>query len=115
MRLILYLSLCVVGYFLGAYLKKRNIVLKGASVLQTIALVALVFVMGARIGSEDEIVRSLDAIGLKALVMTLSVFAFSALCMLTARKLMGFDNRGNLKGKETVEYIQKNNLRGIYL
>ena len=43
--LILYLSLCVLGYFLGAYLKKRNIVLKGASVLQTIALVALVFVI----------------------------------------------------------------------
>ena len=63
--LILYLSLCVLGYFLGAYLKKRNIVLKGASVLQTIALVALVFVMGARIGSEAEIVRSLDTIGLK--------------------------------------------------
>ena len=63
--LILYLSLCVLGYFLGAYLKKRDIILKGASVLQTIALVALVFVMGARIGSEDEIVRSLDTIGLK--------------------------------------------------
>ena len=97
--LILYLSLCVVGYFLGAYLKKRNIVLKGASVLQTIALVALVFVMGARIGSEDEIVRSLDTIGLKALVITLFIFAGTVAAAFITRKLLGFDKYGNLRGK----------------
>lgn len=95
--LILYLSLCVLGYFLGAYLKKRNIVLKGASVLQTIALVALVFVMGARIGSEDEIVRSLDTIGLKALVITLFILAGTVLTAFVVRKLLGFDKYGDLK------------------
>ena len=95
--LILYLSLCFVGYFLGAYLKKRNIVIKGASVLQTIALVALVFVMGARIGSEDEIVRSLDTIGLKALVITLFIFAGTVAAAFIVRKLLGFDKFGNLK------------------
>ena len=95
--LILYLSLCVLGYFLGEYLKKRNIVLKGASVLQTIALVALVFVMGARIGSEDEIVRSLDTIGLKALVITLFILAGTVLTAFLVRKLLGFDKYGNLK------------------
>ena len=103
--LILYLSLCLVGYFLGAYLKKRNIILKGASVLQTIALVALVFVMGARIGSEDEIVRSLDTIGLKALVITLFIFAGTVLAAFITRKLLGFDKFGNLKkaAKSTAE------------
>lgn len=95
--LILYLSLCLVGYFIGAYLRKRDIVLKGASVLQTVALVALVFVMGARIGSEDEIVRSLDTIGLKALVITLSIFAGTVGAAFVARKVMGFDKYGNLK------------------
>lgn len=95
--LILYLSLCLLGYFLGAYLKKRNIVLKGASVLQTIALVALVFVMGARIGSEDEIVRSLDTIGLKALVITMFILGGTVLAAFIARKLMGFDKFGILK------------------
>ncbi len=101
--LILYLSLCVLGYFLGAYLKKRNIVLKGASVLQTIALVALVFVMGARIGSEDEIVRSLDTIGLKALVITLFILAGTVLTAFVVRKLLGFDKYGNLKKDKGAE------------
>ena len=99
--LILYLSLCVIGYFLGAYLEKRNIVLKGASVLQTIALVALVFVMGARIGSEDEIVRSLDTIGIKALVITLFILAGTVVAAFITRKLLGFDKVGNLRGKGT--------------
>ncbi|MBR2620250.1 MAG: lysine exporter LysO family protein, partial [Firmicutes bacterium] len=74
-----------------------NIALKGASVLQTIALVALVFVMGARIGSEDEIVRSLDTIGLKALVITLFILAGTVLAAFVVRKLLGFDKYGNLK------------------
>ncbi len=78
-------------------MRKRNIVLKGASVLQTIALVALVFVMGARIGSEDEIVRSLDTIGLKALVITLFILAGTVLAAFVVRKLLGFDKYGNLK------------------
>lgn len=97
--LILYLSFCIIGYFIGARLVKKGIELKGASVLQTIALVALVFVMGARIGSEDEIVRSLDTIGLKALVITLFIFAGTVVAAFVARKLMGFDEVGNLKGK----------------
>lgn len=78
-------------------MKKRNIVLKGASVLQTIALVALVFVMGARIGSEDEIVRSLDTIGLKAFVITMFIFAGTVATAFVVRKLLGFDKFGILK------------------
>ena len=97
--LILYLTLCVIGYFIGARLKKKGIELKGASVLQTIALVALVFVMGARIGSEDEIVRSLDTIGLKALVITLFILAGTVLAAFITRKLLGFDKKGNLTRK----------------
>ncbi|MBQ4595912.1 MAG: lysine exporter LysO family protein, partial [Firmicutes bacterium] len=86
-----------VGYFLGAYLRKRNIVLNGASVLQTIALVALVFVMGSRIGAEDDIVRSLDTIGLKALLITMFILGGTVLAAFIARKLLGFDKYGNLK------------------
>lgn len=83
-------------------MRKRNIVIKGASVLQTIALVALVYVMGARIGSEDEIVRSLDTIGLKALVITLFILAGTVLAAFIVRKLLGFDKYGNLTKKSNV-------------
>lgn len=78
-------------------MRKRNIVIKGASVLQTIALVALVFVMGSRIGSEDEIVRSLDTIGIKAFVITMFILAGTVAAAFIVRKLLGFDKYGNLK------------------
>lgn len=101
--LVLYLSLCVIGYFIGDRLRKKEIEIKGASVLQTIALVALVFVMGSRIGSEEEIVRSLDTIGLKALVITICIFAGTVAATFIARKLMGFDKLGNLHKLSSVK------------
>lgn len=94
--LALYLALCLIGYFVGAFLRKRSIVLKGAGVFQTIALVALVFVMGGRIGAEDGIVESLDTIGLKALVITLFILAGTVAATFAVRKLLGFDAKGNL-------------------
>lgn len=94
--LILYLSLCFIGYCVGAFLRRRSIVLKGAGVLQTIALVALVYVMGSRIGAEEEIVASLDTIGLKALAITLFIMAGTVLSAFAVRKLLGFDAKGNL-------------------
>lgn len=98
--LILYLSLCFIGYCIGAFLRRRSIVLKGAGVLQTIALVALVYVMGSRIGAEEEIVASLDTIGLKALAITLFIMAGTVLSAFAVRKLLGFDAKGNLvKGR----------------
>lgn len=102
--LILYLSLVVIGYFIGAALRKRNIVLKYAGKIQTLALIALVFLMGSRIGSEDEIVRSLDTIGLKALMITLMILAGTVVTAFVVRKLLGFDQKGLLKRrkKETV-------------
>lgn len=69
--LLLYLGITVVGYFLGAFLKKKDISLKGISVSQTVAIVILVFVMGSKIGADKEIVSSLDTIGLISVVITL--------------------------------------------
>lgn len=95
--LLLYLGITVVGYFLGAFLKKKNISLKGIGVSQTIAIVILVFVMGSKIGSDKEIVSSLDTIGLISLAATLFIMAGSAAAVFAARKFLGFDREGMLR------------------
>ena len=97
--LILYLGMAVIGYFIGAAFKKRNIVLKHAGKVQTVAITALVFVMGSRIGSDEEIVKSLDTIGITAFVMTVFILAGSVLAVLITRKIFGFDRYGNLVKK----------------
>lgn len=95
--LVLYLSITVIGYFIGAFLTRKGIALKGMSIMQTVAIIALVFLMGSRIGADRSIVKSLDSIGLAAFVMTLFILAGSVLAVFLARKLLGFDKRGDLK------------------
>lgn len=95
--LVLYLSITVIGYFIGAFLTRKGIALKGMSIMQTIAIIALVFLMGSRIGADRLIVKSLDSIGLAAFVMTLFILAGSVLAVFLARKLLGFDKKGDLK------------------
>lgn len=94
--LILYLSITVAGYFIGAFLTKKGVALKGMSIVQTVAVTALVFLMGSRIGADRSIVKSLDSIGIAAFVMTLFILAGSVLAVFGARKLLGFDKKGNL-------------------
>lgn len=104
--LMLYLSITVAGYFIGAFLTGKGVVLKGMGIMQTVAIIVLVFLMGSRIGADRSIVRSLDSIGLAAFVMTLFILAGSVLVVFLARKLLGFDKKGNfVKLAGTVEEL----------
>ena len=94
--LVLYLGMAVIGYFIGAALRKKNIAPGRAGIIQTVAITALVFVMGSRIGADREIVGSLDSIGLTAFIMTVFILAGSVAAVFAARKLLGFDKQGNL-------------------
>lgn len=102
--LLLYLGITVVGYFLGAFLKKKDISLKGISVSQTVAIVILVFVMGSKIGADKEIVSSLDTIGLISVVITLFAMVGSVAAVFAARKILGFDREGMLNGRKKTAY-----------
>ena len=97
--LILYLGMAVIGYFIGASLRKRGIVLSCAGKVQLVAITALVFVMGSRIGADREIVQSLDTIGFTAFIMTVMILAGSVAAVFITRKLLGFDKQGGLVGK----------------
>lgn len=106
--LILYLGLTVVGYFVGAFLEKKNIVLKGTGVIQTLCIMLLVFTMGSRIGADDEIVKSLGTIGLTAFIMTLIILASSVAAVLVVRKILGFNKTGDMiKRCESAEVSQE--------
>lgn len=109
----MYFSIIVIGYFIGASLKKRNIALRYAGKIQTLALILLIFLLGSRIGSEEEIVRSLDTIGLKALGITLLILAGTALTAFAARKLMGFDRQGELKRDTARDKAQVTDTSGL--
>lgn len=86
--------MAVLGYFAGAGLKKKNVELGWISKVTTIAVVALVYVMGSRIGSDERVIANLDSIGLIAFAIVAASFLGSVLFVFLARKLMGIDKRG---------------------
>jgi len=92
--LVLYLGMAVLGYFAGVSLKKKKVKLDWIGKVTTIAVVALVYVMGSRIGSDERVIANLDSIGLIAFAIVAASFAGSVLFVFLARKLMGIDKRG---------------------
>lgn len=97
--LILYLGITLVGYFAGAFLRKKGMAIKGAGLIQTVCIILLVFTMGSRIGADKEIVSSLGTIGVTAFILTMLILACSVASVFAARKLMGFNRIGDMTGK----------------
>ena len=89
--LALYLGMVVVGYPIGAIFRKKNIKIKGIGTVETVTIAFLVFMMGARIGANDEVVRSLHTIGLEAFVLVALAFVGSVFCISALRRLLGYD------------------------
>lgn len=92
--LILYLAVTIVGYLIGSKLKNTGISLPWIGRLQTGVIVILVFLMGSRIGANEEIIGSLDSIGLISFVYTIIVMGMTCLAFTAARRLLGFDRYG---------------------
>ena len=92
--LALYLAVTIAGYFVGDRLKKAGRALPWTGKLQTFVIVILVFLMGSRIGANQEIVASLDSIGLVSLAYTAIIFMVTCAAYSIARRILGFDRYG---------------------
>lgn len=92
--LLLYLAVTVVGYIIGAQMKKRGLKSSWIGRLQTLVIILLVFLMGSRIGANEQILESLDTIGLIAFAFTLIIFVFTCAGFFVTRKALGFDRYG---------------------
>ena len=92
--LLLYIAVTIVGYFVGARLKKQNKTWKWVGPLQTLVIIVLVFLMGSRIGASEEIVSSLGTIGLISFVFTIIIMLMTVVAFTIARRVMGFDRYG---------------------
>lgn len=57
--LILYLGVTVIGYFFGSKLRNKKDRLTWTGKVQTVAIMLLVLCMGARMGSNKEIIDNL--------------------------------------------------------
>ena len=91
---IMYLSFCVVGYVLGIPLRKVKDKLKWVGTAQSASVIALVFIMGIRIGSNEQIVGNLGSYGVYSAIYTLVILFMSALAVSIVRRLLKMNRYG---------------------
>ena len=101
---ILYLSCMAFGYFCGSRVRSKELSAGGISgAANTVMLVSvslMVFLMGVRMGSNEEVISNLGTIGLLSLFFTVWVMAGGVLAVTCARKLLRIDKYGILYGRE---------------
>ncbi len=62
--------------------------------VQTVAVIILIFTMGARIGADEQIIGSMGEIGLVSFVLTIFSIGGSVLMIYLLRKVFKINKRG---------------------
>lgn len=93
LRLLLYLSLLIIGGFIGSRDLITEKLHSKLGMIQNICLLFLLFIMGVRIGLDDDVVSSFLSIGIKAFVMALFSIIFSTLLVRLIRNIV-LGNKG---------------------
>lgn len=87
-RLLLYLGILILGAYIG-FKDKISDKLKGQlNNIQNICLLFLLFIMGIKIGIDENVISSFFNIGLKALVISIFTVSFSILGVFLVSKFI---------------------------
>lgn len=101
--LLLFLVLAAIGYFLGSKLRGHQSLTKWSGHVQTAAIMILIFTMGVRMGSNEEVIGNLSSIGLISAALAVMVMAASALSAFLVRKAIGMDRFARMNHAEAAE------------
>lgn len=85
-RVVLYFGLLAIGWFLSNRGKIHDNLMKRISAIQSIILFALIFIMGVRIGMDEQILSSIGQIGVIAGVFAIVTMLISILFVYLARR-----------------------------
>lgn len=87
-RLLLYLGILILGAYIG-FKDKISEKLKGQlNNIQTICLLFLLFIMGIKIGIDENVINSFLSIGLKAFIMSIFTVGFSIIGVFLVSKFI---------------------------
>lgn len=95
--LIIFLIAASIGYFVGSRLRGTTRITRWTSVVQTAAILILIFVMGLRMGANEEVTENLASIGLISVVLTIAVMLFAMAAAALCRKMIGMDRFARLE------------------
>ena len=94
--LLLYYSIMVACYFIAAKLrdKKERLDVAVNNGLTAIMYI-IVFLMGIRMGANEEVTANLGTIGVQSVIITVLTIALSMICVSIMRKVMKLDKHGD--------------------
>ena len=92
--LLVYVGMCIAGYFVGSILRKKKAKLNWSGKVQTILIFCLLFIMGARLFGNERVVSSLGEIGISAFIMTILCMAGSLIAVFITRKMLKYNRNG---------------------
>lgn len=85
-RVLSYFGILAFGWFLSSKGKIHENLMKKISVIQSIILFGLIYIMGVRIGMDEQILSSIGKIGIMAAVFAFITASLSILFVYAARK-----------------------------
>lgn len=85
-RLLLYLGILILGGLVGYKELGGEKLNSKLSIIQTICLLFLLFIMGIRMGLDDKVVSSFFELGFQAVIISIFTITFSVICVLVVRK-----------------------------
>lgn len=98
--LITYTILAIIGYFVGSKMREHRWITKWTGRIQTAAIAILLFTMGLRMGSNDEVTDNLSSIGLISVAMTLAIMLLSSISAALTRRCIGMDRWAVMQNRE---------------
>ena len=105
--LLLYIGMLALGVLVGSRKAVRTRKLTWLGRLQSVALIALIAVLGVEIGADDKVISSLGEIGLSALVITVFALAGSLLAVSLVRRLLGLPGHGRSGNHPRLHWRQR--------
>lgn len=106
LSLLLYIGMLAIGVFIGSRNAVRSRPLPWLGRLQSVALIALIAILGVKIGADDKVISSLGEIGLSALVITVFALAGSLLAVTLVRRLLRLDSQGRTTSQREDEEVK---------
>jgi len=105
--LIVYLGLAAAGYAAAIPLRKKKEYFGWIGPVLAWVVRILVFLMGLRIGSNEEVVENLAAIGVQSLLIAVVSLIFTVAAVHAARRAAGFDRFGRRCTEEGQKEVEK--------
>lgn len=97
LRLLLYLSLLIIGGIIGSRDCISERFHSKLGTIQNVCLLFLLFIMGVRIGLDEDVISSFLSIGVKAFVLALFSIIFSVLLVRLVRNIVLGNKEENVK------------------